>query len=166
MNVLELPPWEGWSPIDRATLVFIEHQNQLLLIRKKRGLGQGKINGPGGRLEPNETPYEAARREVEEELCVTPVGLTACGELSFQFVDGYSLFATVFSASGYVGEPRETDEAIPLWVSRDAVPYQEMWEDDRLWLPYLLCGRHFRGRFLFDGDRMLAHDTFPVDSVI
>ena len=53
------------------------------------------------------------------------------------------------------GVPVETDEAVPLWVDVDAIPYPEMWADDRLWLPLLLRGERFAGRFLFDGDAML-----------
>jgi len=32
-----------------------------------------------------------------------------------------------------------------------------MWADDRLWVPLMLAGTRFEGRFLFDGDRMLGH---------
>jgi 8-oxo-dGTP diphosphatase len=34
-----------------------------------------------------------------------------------------------------------------------------MWADDRVWLPLLLAGRRFSGRFLFDGDAMLGYDV-------
>ncbi len=52
------PFWENWEPRERATLCFVRRENEVLLIRKKRGLGAGKINGPGGRIEPGETPAE------------------------------------------------------------------------------------------------------------
>ncbi|MCP5055557.1 MAG: 8-oxo-dGTP diphosphatase [bacterium] len=140
-----------------ATLVFIVNNGRVLLIRKKRGLGAGKINGPGGRLEPGETPLQCAIREVEEELLIKPEGLRKGGESRFQFVDGYSIHVHVFQATGYTGEPTETEEAIPLWFDREKLPYEEMWEDDELWLPHLLAGSAFDGRFIFDGDRMLDH---------
>ena len=158
LAVTAIPPWGDWSPVDRATLVFVMRGDEVLLIRKLRGLGAGKINGPGGRVEPGETYIDCARREVQEELCVTPLGLRQCGELRFQFVDGHSIHGLVFSASGCEGEPQATDEAIPLWAHRDAIPYAEMWVDDSLWMPLLLAGKHFRGRFLFEGDQMLEHE--------
>lgn len=157
-----MPPWGPWSAVDRATLVFVMRGDDVLLIRKLRGLGAGKINGPGGRLEPGEAPVDCARREVEEELCITPTGLEQRGELRFQFVDGHSILGFVFVASGHIGEPRATDEAIPLWVCRDSIPYGEMWADDRLWMPLLLGGQHFRGRFLFEGDNMLQHELVVI----
>ena len=149
--------WSTWQPRERANLCFITRGDEVLLIHKKRGLGAGKINGPGGRLEPGETALEAAIREVQEELCVTPFDPQQRGELHFQFTDGYALHCTVFVAEGCEGEPAETDEAIPLWVRREEIPYEKMWADDRHWLPGVLEGRNFRGYFEFDGDRMLAH---------
>jgi 8-oxo-dGTP diphosphatase len=159
MTNVSLPPWDEWLPVDRATLVFIRRGEELLLIRKLRGLGAGKINAPGGRLEPGESKLDCARREVVEELCVVPLNLEECGELRFQFVDGYSIHAHVFSANGCEGDPQTTDEAIPIWTHNSAIPYSEMWADDVLWVPQLLSGQKFRARFVFDGDRMLEHDV-------
>jgi len=153
--------WKAWVPQQRATLLFVIRGGQILLIRKKRGLGAGKINGPGGRIDPGETPLETAIREVQEELCVTPTGVRDCGELRFQFLDGLSLHGYVFTATDCDGDPRETEEATPLWTPIDAIPYDEMWADDRLWVPLMLAGTRFDGRFLFDGDRMLG---FEVES--
>lgn len=150
--------WPRWDPRDVATLLFVRRHNELLLIRKKRGLGAGKINAPGGRLEPGETLEEGAIREVQEEVGVTPLGVRLRGELRFQFVDGYSLHCHVFLADGCEGEPIETDEAIPMWIGVDAVPYDEMWADDVLWVPFMLAGYTFSGRFVFDGDQMLDQE--------
>ena len=150
-------PWQTWKPREEATLLFVIRDGQILLIHKKRGLGAGKINGPGGRLESGETALQAAVREVREELCVEAVHVRRSGELSFQFVDGLSLHVIVFRADNCLGEPQETPEAIPLWVSVDEIPYDRMWQDDPLWLPLVLERKPFRGRFLFDGNTMLDH---------
>ena len=149
--------WPSWRAKDLATRLFGVRDDQVLLIRKKRGLGAGKINGPGGRLQAGETPLQAAVREVIEEVCVTPHDIRSCGELKFQFVDGYSIHVHVFRAGGCTGEVRETDEAIPIWTPLGQIPYDEMWADDRIWLPHMFAGRRFDGRFVFDGDAMLDH---------
>lgn len=154
--------WMTWKPVERATLLFVIRDGRILLIRKKRGLGAGKINGPGGRLDPGETPEACAIREVQEELKVTPTGLRPAGELLFQFADGHSLHGYVFTATGCDGEPSETDEAAPIWTSLDRVPFHEMWADDRIWFPLMLEGRPFLGRFLFDGDAMLGYELFET----
>ena len=146
--------WEHWQPTMRASLCFVRRDGLLLMIRKKRGLGAGKINGPGGRLEPGETAMEAAVRETEEELGVTPLQLEQRGELHFQFTDGLALHCVVFTAEGCSGEPIETDEAVPHWMEPAAIPYHEMWADDIHWLPGMLEGKRFRGYFHFDGEVM------------
>lgn len=151
------PDWNRWTPTDVATLLFVRRGLEVLLIRKKRGLGAGKINAPGGRLEAGETPAEAAVREVLEEVGVTVTEPRARGELRFQFVDGYALHCHVFAADGCTGAECETDEAIPLWTALDAIPYAEMWADDALWIPKMLAGYRFDGRFVFDGERMAWH---------
>lgn len=149
--------WATWEPKERATLLFVVRGGQILLIRKLRGLGAGKINGPGGRLESGETPAEGAVRETREELGIEALDPKLMGELHFQFVDGYSLLCSVFTAPDCQGDPIQTDEAIPLWTPVDAIPYHEMWEDDARWLPGMLEGHTFRGFFHFDGDKMLSH---------
>jgi len=149
--------WAGWTPRERGVLCFIFREGELLLIHKKRGLGGGKINAPGGKIEPGESALEAAIRETQEEVGLTPHAPQPMGELFFQFTDGYSLHCIAFRSEGCEGTPIETEEAVPLWTPLDAVPYDAMWADDIGWLPLLIAGRTFRGFFLFDGDTMLDH---------
>jgi 8-oxo-dGTP diphosphatase len=151
--------WTHWTPRELATLCFIVKAGRILLIHKRRGLGAGKVNAPGGKLEPGETPREAAIRETQEEIGVTPLELEEMGTLRFQFTDGYSLHCTVFRAGDLEGEPRETAEALPFWSALDAIPYAQMWADDEHWLPHLLAGQPFSARFTFDGDKMLGGEV-------
>ena len=147
--------WAAWTGVDPCTLVFVVRGGEILLIHKKRGLGAGKINGPGGRLEPGEAPLAGAVREVREEVGATPRGLAWLGRNRFQFADGYSTDVHVFRASDLAGALVETAEATPFWCRLEAIPWAEMWSDDALWLPHLLAGRRFSGRFLLEGDRLL-----------
>jgi len=156
--------WTSWTPKERATLCFIVVDGRVMLIHKKRGLGAGKINAPGGKIEPGETPLESAIRETQEEILVEPTGVEKRGELFFQFVDGYSLHCHVFRASGLIGEPGETDEALPFWAPVDSIPFHQMWPDDEQWLPQMLAGKYFRGWFDFDGERMLNKRVELVDA--
>ncbi len=151
--------WSTWTPREYANLCFIIREGRVLLIRKKRGLGAGKVNAPGGKLEAGESALAAAVRETQEEVGVTPLGLRERGVLRFQFADGYSLHCTVFLARDCTGEPIETAEAAPFWVSLDAIPYDEMWEDDRYWLPLVLGGKTVSAFFTFDGEAMLTKEV-------
>ena len=158
MNQLSDLDWDTWSAKDPATLVFVVRGAEILLINKKTGLGKGKVNAPGGKVDPGETPEACAVRECREELGITVSNLEYCGEHRFQFVDGYSIHVWVYRTRDFTGEAVETREAKPLWVRVDAIPYEEMWEDDRLWLPMVLRGERFQTRWIFDGDSMLDYE--------
>lgn len=136
---------EGPRPMSEASLCYVVQEGRILLIRKKRGVGAGRINGPGGKVEPGETMRESAVRETREEIGVTPLDLELRGELTFDFVGAKVVRCGVFVAPRFEGEPIETDEAVPVWHSTAALPYDEMWDDDREWLPLLLAGKCFRG---------------------
>lgn len=150
---------DDWVPTHHATLLFIVQGERVLLIRKKRGLGAGKINGPGGKRDPGETSLQCAVREVTEELCVVPQAVEHRGRVRFQFMDGYGIDVQIYIATAFRGIPEETAEAVPLWFDIDQIPYDEMWEDDRIWLPRVLGGEHVNGRFIFSGDHMQEHDV-------
>lgn len=147
--------WTTWRGEMLATLMFIIRDGQVLLIEKKRGLGAGKINGPGGKIEPGETPLQAIIRETEEELVVTPHAPVKLGELRFAMSDCPDILCHVYRSEDFTGVPTETDEAVPRWTALDAIPYQQMWEDDRHWLPLVIEMKTFRGSFVFEGERML-----------
>jgi 8-oxo-dGTP diphosphatase len=150
--------WIQWQAPMHATLMFVVNDGRILLIEKKRGLGAGKINGPGGKIDPGETPLQAVMRETREELHITPIAPLKLGELWFSMSDHPDILCHVYRADDYQGETTETDEATPVWTRIDAIPYQRMWEDDQHWLPLLLAGRTFRGRFVFQGETMIWMD--------
>ena len=149
--------WNNWEAQERATLMFVQKDEQVLLIHKKRGLGAGNINGPGGRIELGETPMQCAIRETEEELCICPEGVKYAGELFFHSEDMPRIHGYIFTASDYTGIPTETDEAIPLWTNINAIPYDKMWQDDRYWLPQVLLGETVQGWFTFEAENLLDY---------
>lgn len=60
-------------PVQRYVLCAVLVGDKILAIRKNRPAWQaGRLNLPGGKVEPGENPFQAARRELEEEtgLCV------------------------------------------------------------------------------------------------
>jgi 8-oxo-dGTP diphosphatase len=79
----------------------------------------------------------------------------------FQFTNGHSIHGYVFTATDCRGEPQETGEATPIWIPIDELPYHRMWADDRVWMPLMLAGKRFTGRFLFDDDQMLGCEVVP-----
>ena len=161
MNRLTDIDWDTWKAEVPATLVFVIRDGKILLIDKKTGLGKGKVNGPGGKVEKGESPEACAIRECGEELGITVSKLQYCGQHRFQFVDGLTIHVWVYKTTEFEGIPTESAEARPLWVPLDKIPYDKMWEDDGIWLPMLLRGERFQGRWIFDGDRMLDYELLP-----
>jgi 8-oxo-dGTP diphosphatase len=58
----------------------------------------------------------------------------------------------VFSCHKYAGNLHPNREGELRWFSSEGIPYSEMWEDDRIWLPLLLEGKSFVGDFYFTDD--------------
>jgi len=133
------------------SLCIIHQHPKILLGMKKRGFGKDLWNGYGGKLELNETVEEAAKRELKEESGVEAVDMVKRGILCFEFEnDPVKLEVHVFYANDYVGELIETEEMKPKWFNVDEIPYDNMWSDDKYWLPLLLEGKKFKGTFLMD----------------
>lgn len=141
--------WQNWEPVIRATLMFIVRDDEVLLIDKLTGIGKGKINGPGGKIDPGETAEQAVIRECQEELHITPLEPVKMGELCFAMTDIPDIHCHVFMASAFTGVPKSTREANPLWKKILEIPYDRMWQDDRYWLPEMLEGKKFFARFDF-----------------
>lgn len=150
--------WEGWVGEIEATLLFVVRGGEILLIEKKRGHGAGKVNGPGGKIDPGETPLQCAVRETEEELYISVRDARKVAELWFRMSDYPGILCHVFLGSDFTGEPTETEEAVPLWVPVNAIPYARMWEDDIHWLPLVLGGEALLGKFVFEGEKMVSKE--------
>ncbi len=133
------------------TLCIVTSDNQILLGMKKRGFGAGRYNGFGGKIDRQETIFDAALRELKEEAGITAETLESAGILNFSFEDREDeLEVHVFRVPTFVGEPKETEEMKPKWFPFDEIPYGEMWVDDEIWLPSVLEGRTVKGVFHFD----------------
>lgn len=160
---------EGWQPDHSGTLMFIQRPGptgaEVLLMRKKRGHGAGRINGPGGKIDPGETPLEAAVRETREEVGVQVLEARLMGRFRFVDLTASQWLGYVFTASRAEGTPVETEEGDPAWYPVGGLPFAEMWDDDRYWLPRVLAGERLTGDFLFDDGRLLTHRLCAVADV-
>ncbi|MBD3281938.1 NUDIX domain-containing protein [Candidatus Uhrbacteria bacterium] len=140
-----------------TTLCYPIIDGKVLLAKKKRGFGVGKLNGPGGKVEPGESIEAACRREVFEEVGVACVTIESRGTVEFVFPakPEWNQICHIFVATQIQGDPIESDEMLPAWYPLDQIPYQEMWEDDPYWLPNVLSGGNVSTKFYFDKDAKL-----------
>ena len=107
-------PWGSWEPTERCVLTYVMDGDKVLLILKKRGLGDGYYNAPGGHIELEETSIEAAIRETKEETGLTVSGLVEKGTLRFQFKEGMRMVGYSYSGETEEGELKECEEAKPF----------------------------------------------------
>src|SRR3989344_3930407 len=154
------------------TLLYLykPKEEQILLAMKKRGFGEGKWNGVGGKIEAGETIEAAAVREAKEEagVLVQPEDLKKVAVMEFSF-DGkpeVRLRVHTFLTERWSGEPTESDEMRPLWHGTKILPYQKMWVSDQYWLPRVLMGERLEAAFTFtaSGEEILAMKVEPAPS--
>lgn len=147
--------WSSWKQDIDATLMFVVQDGEVLLIEKLTGIGEGKINGPGGKIDPGEDELQGVIRECQEELHITVTDAVKMGELWFAMSDIPDIHCHVFMATSFEGTPTSTREANPLWSKISEIPYDKMWADDVYWLPHMLAGQKFNGRFIFEEQAIL-----------
>lgn len=143
--------------LSRRTLCFLVRDGKVLLGKKKRGFGQGKWLGIGGKVEPGETIEAAARREVLEEIGVDVSSIQLRAVICFYFPSmsdpsKWDQQADVYLCEEWSGEIVETEEISPQWFAFEDVPYQGMWPDAQQWLPQVLQGKSLAAEFVFNQD--------------
>jgi len=146
-----------------ATICEIIKDGKLLLQYKAAGkFGEGKWNGPGGKLKPNETPTEGVIREVNEETGLTIHKPELNGLIDFYFGEKPEpdWITYIFHVTDFDGELRANDEGELCWFKINEIPYDQMWQDDQHWLPAFLEGKKVKGTFRFDeeGKELLRYD--------
>ena len=149
------------SMVVRATLCEIVSDGKILFMHRSSDFGKGKWNGPGGKIEPDETPLECVIREVYEETGLTIRDPKLMGETTFYFNNHEEAdwIVYIYLATDFSGELTEGDEGTLKWFSLDEIPYDELWQDDEYWLPWLLDGRPFIGHFWYDVKEKLVRHT-------
>ena len=143
-----------------TTLCLLKKEDAILLALKKRGWGEGKFNGVGGKLKDGETPEEAMIRETQEEIHVTPTQYEKIGIVKFdEYNKGekQNLIFHLYIASEWLGEPSESDEMKPFWFKIDNIPYDKMFDADKYWLPLVLSGKKIDAYFSFDENSNLIN---------
>jgi len=152
-------------PTKITTLCLVYKHPKLLLGLKKRGFGEGRWNGYGGKVDPGETIEESLVREMQEESGLTPTKFEKRGVLYFEFkkIPEQIYEVNIFSIDDYSGELIETEEMKPQWFDVGDLPWDEMWSDDIYWHSLFLEGKKFEGNFLFDEkEKVIRHELEEI----
>lgn len=146
-----------------ATLGYVlsPDRSRVLMVRRSRDgdVHQGKYNGLGGKLEPDEDVVTCMVRELREEAGIEVTALRLRGTISWPGFgkDGEDWFGFVFVVDAFTGTAPDRNDDGPLeWVEIGRLGELPMWDGDRHFLPLVFGdGPAFHGV-------MPYQDGYPV----
>ena len=146
-----------------ATLCYLRSHGQTLMmhrIKRANDMHAGKWNGLGGKLLPGETPEACAIREVCEESGLTMINPVLRGILTFPgFANDDDWYTFVFMAQAFTGTLIECDEGVLRWIDDSQLLDLNLWEGDRIFLPWLDRDEFFSGRFTYVNNVLADHEV-------
>ncbi len=157
-------PFEtGERKVIPAVLVYVQKDNHMLMIHRGPRNGDfhaGKWNGLGGKCEKDESPLQAAEREVFEEsaLEIHPDRFVSLGVLQFPNFKPHKnedWIVFVFRANLENGEPKKVSEEGELhWIPKHEVSSLNLWPGDHLFIPYVLKNEPFVGTIWYHDQKV------------
>lgn len=136
-----------------GTLCFIEKDGKFLMqLKNDKKFGGGRWNAPGGKTKENESIEQGVIREVFEETGLKIKNPKHSAVLNFYNNQEFAWAVHVFSASDFDGEIKSSEEGELKWMDKDSLPYAQMWEDDKHWVPLIVDGKKFEADFHFRKD--------------
>ena len=135
----------------------IRGNDVLLGLRKQSsvGLGLQLIAGLGGKVGDSpeckhETHFEALVRELREEVGIEVQNAVEMGNVQFIFPDKpkWTMDTKIYLIDEWNGEPTESEDILPLWYPKHALPWNQMFSDNPLWLPRVLLGEKIQAVML------------------
>ena len=146
-----------------GTLCYLKKEGKTLMlhrVKKERDMHAGKWNGLGGKVDSGESPEECAVREVREESGLTMLDPRLRGILTFPAFDGTDdWYVYVFTADRFEGDLIESPEGNLAWIPDEELPRLNVWEGDRIFLPWLGQDRFFSGKFVYKDGTLRNHQV-------
>ncbi|MCW5953040.1 MAG: 8-oxo-dGTP diphosphatase [Propionibacteriaceae bacterium] len=142
--------------------VLSPDRSRVLMVRRSRDgdVHQGKYNGLGGKLEPDEDVVACLVRELREEAGIEVTSLRLRGTISWPGfgLGGEDWFGFIFVVEAFTGTvPNRNDDGPLEWVEIDRLDALPMWEGDRHFLPLVFGdGPAFHGVMPYQDGRPVS----------
>ena len=146
-----------------STLCYIKKNNQTLMlhrIKKKKDIHKNKWNGLGGKLIEGESPEECVKREVLEESGLIIESPKLHGIITFpkfDEIDDWIVF--VYTAKNFEGNLIECNEGKLNWVSDDQLLSLNLWEGDKIFIPWLSQEKFFSAKFIYKKKKLADYSV-------
>jgi 8-oxo-dGTP diphosphatase len=142
-------------------LIYAVRDGEVLLIHRKREPNLGLWVAPGGKIEPEESPYETALREFEEETGLEAKNLKLRGLCTFiPLLKQYPWFIFIFVTTQIAGTlTQDCEEGDLAWVSLEeyftTLPKPGA---DAIFAPKILTATDglFQAKFVYDAENKLV----------
>ncbi len=137
------------------SLFFVFNEKwQILLCMKKRDFWVWKWNWAWWKTQEWETVIKWAIRELEEETWIkiedeAKVFSHWILHFIYKAKPHWNQDVHVFSIRWFTWNFIETEEMQPKWFNLEEIPYENMWEDDAIWLKHAINWEVFEFEFIF-----------------
>lgn len=116
-----------------------KNNNKILLGRKKYGIAKGILNGFGGHVEKSDSSIkDSIIREFFEETSLKLIKPILSGIMHYKYDDLENGCTNIYLCNKWKGQLKESEEMEVEWFDLNAIPFDQMWPDDKLWLPAFL----------------------------
>ncbi len=142
-DVEVVPQTESEKPRMRAVVAaLILRDKQVFICQRKAGTAMGlQWEFPGGKIEPGETPEQALRRELEEELGIEAKIGPFIAEVQHNYRNGGSIHLRFFAVYHFEGEMRNRIFQDMRWTELRDLPAYNFLAADRKFIRDLAQGK-------------------------
>ena len=149
-----------------ATLCVLKNGNSFLLLKRLKDPNQGKFTPVGGKLDPHESPLDAAIRETHEETGIEVASMKYCGLLTETSPVKYNWINYVYLAEIDKIQPPPCNEGNLAWIHFDNVLDVDTPKTDWFIYKYLLENKSFAFNAIFDQDIKLLRMTEEIEGLL
>ena len=135
-----------------AVLCVLRNNDRFLLLKRFREPNKDQYTPVGGKLDPFESPADAAIRETKEETGIYLDSVRYCGVLVETSPSTYNWVSFVYQADIDCIPPPECTEGILEWVAYDEVLSLPIPKADWYMYQYILSNRPFAFSATYDAD--------------